>query len=216
MDARGVFALTLALLLHAALLNSVFRPRLQLPPEPPVTAMLWLKLAPPLPKPVWPPTVPIPPLKPAHKTTPAAVAAAAPMPKPSIAVPAPQVAAEAPPARLSIEQIMSKAKRELGKIDKDLRQEHAQSPRAFGASPDTAQRRLEKGFEQAHEAAPNKWYQAAKIEDITPPGDDERKIYRISSALGTYCVRYADKNRKFDHGQANLGEALIGACPHMF
>jgi hypothetical protein len=30
-------------------------------------------------------------------------------------------------------------------------------------------------------------------------------------------VRYPDKNRPgFDHGQANLGDPLIGACPHMF
>ena len=182
---RGLFALALALLLHAALLNSVLRQRPRLPPETPATAMLWLKLAPPrprptiAPKPVTPPiVVPVEPVRPRHKAAPAAVAAAAP-PPPSIVVAEP--AAEAPPARMSAEQIISIAKRDLGKIDKELRKEH---PQAFGAAPDSAQQRLQKGFEEAHAMAPNKWYQAAKVEDITPPGDDARKIYRITGALG--------------------------------
>ena len=108
---------------------------------------------------------------------------------------------------------MRVAKQDLGKIDRALRKGGKES---FSASGDSAQKRLEKAFEAAHEAAPNKWYQAAKVEDITPPGDDARKIYKITTALGTYCVKYADKNRTFDHGQANLGEPLTGACPHMF
>ena len=75
--------------------------------------------------------------------------------------------------------------------------------------------KLAKGIEAAHAAAPNRWYQAAKIEDFTPPGDDQRKIYKITTVLGEYCVRYKDKN-KADQGLANAGEPLIGACPHMF
>lgn len=106
------------------------------------------------------------------------------------------------------------AKQDLGKIDRELRSKGGKE--SFSVSGDSAQMRLEKAFEAAHEAAPKKWYQAAKIEDITPPGDDARKIYKITTAFRTYCVRYADKNRTWDHGQANLGEPLIGACPHMF
>lgn len=75
--------------------------------------------------------------------------------------------------------------------------------------------KLAKGIEAAHAAAPNRWYQAARIDDITPPGDDQRKIYQVTTALGTYCIRYKDKN-KADQGLANAGEPLIGACPHMF
>ena len=75
--------------------------------------------------------------------------------------------------------------------------------------------KLAKGIEAAHAAAPNRWYQAARIEDVTPPGDDQRKIYKITTALGEYCVRYKDKN-KADQGLANAGAPLIGACPHMF
>ena len=75
--------------------------------------------------------------------------------------------------------------------------------------------KLAKGIEEAHAAAPNKWYQAAKIEDITPPGDDQRKIYKVTGVLGEWCLRYKDKN-KADQGLANAGEPLYGACPHAF
>jgi hypothetical protein len=124
---------------------------------------------------------------------------------------------------ISAAQILRTAKRDIGKIDSELRKEKAgtalhaaaDSVALSAAVPDSAMQRLQKGIEEAHQAAPNKWYQAAKIEDITPPGDDARKIYRITGVLGTYCVRYADKNRA-DQGKANAGEPLIGACPHMF
>jgi hypothetical protein len=135
-----------------------------------------------------------------------------------IAAAAPQELAETPAAPLSAAWILNVAKHDLGKIDRDLRKEQpATAPRAAlsGAAPDHAMQRLQKGIEEAHRAAPNKWYQAAKVEDITPPGDDARKIYRITGVPGTYCVRYADKNRA-DQGKANVGEPLIGACPYMF
>lgn len=148
--------------------------------------MLWLKIAPPLRKPA-----------PAPKVAPVIAVEAAP----------------APPAQVSAEDIMRIAKQDLGKIARELRKDGKES---FSAAGDSAQGRLARGFEAAHDAAPNKWYQAARVEDITPPGDDARKIYKITTALGTYCVRYADKNRTLDHGQANLGQALTGACPHAF
>jgi hypothetical protein len=185
----------LALLLHAALLNGVLRhPAPATADAAPGRTMLWLKIVPP---PTKPAPAPIPPERPtrgANKAMPAA-----PIP--------------APPAHVSAEDIMRIAKQDLGKIDRELRKDGKAS---FGTSGDSAQKRLARGFEAAHDAAPNKWYQAARVEDITPPGDDARKIYKITTALGTYCMRYADKNRTFDHGQANLGEPLMGACPHMF
>lgn len=135
--------------------------------------------------------------------------------------------------RTSIGEIMRIARQDSGKIDKALREEEKAKEKetakekekgkvdegangSFSASGDSAQTRLEKGIEAAHAAAPNKWYQAAKIEDFTPPGDDARKIYKVTTAFGTYCVRYKDKNRAPNQGAANLGEPLIGACPHMF
>jgi hypothetical protein len=212
--ARSWFALALALLVHAALLFGALRPALK-PPQGPVRATLWVNVAPPLRKPVTPPLVQaptqprVPTPRQRARDMPAAPALAA--PTPAVAVREQEAPVPAAPPAISVEQMMSIAKRDLGKIDKDLRKENRQQ---FSAPVDSRQLRLERGIEQAHEAAPNKWYQAAKVEDITPPGDDARKIYRITSALGTYCVRYPDKNRA-DQGKANAGEPLIGACPHM-
>lgn len=127
----------------------------------------------------------------------------------------------------SATQLLDLAKREAGKADKSLREEDKEQHKddkvdkdakregTFGMAGESQKEKVARLFEEAHAAAPNKWYQAAKVEDITPPGDDARKIYKITGALGTYCVRYADKNRG-DQGKANLGEPLIGACPHMF
>jgi hypothetical protein len=128
--------------------------------------------------------------------------------------------AAAPAPHLTVDQMISMVKKDLSKADeeqrKDVQEKPKERPQTFGTTVGTKQQRLAKGIERAHQMAPNKWYQAAKVEDITPPGDDARKVYQITSPLGTYCVRYADKNRTWDHGQANLGEPLIGACPHMF
>jgi hypothetical protein len=207
---RSLVALALALLLHALLLFGVFRHSTKPAVETPAPAMLWLKIAPTPPrKPAEPPV--------AAARPPAAKPRAAPtITAPPMVVQEPAPAAEAPPVAPSVETILSIAKRDLGKIDRDLRNEFREHPR-LSASVETALQKLARGIDQAHQAAPNKWYQAAKVEDITPPGDDGRKIYRITTVLGTYCVRYKDKSRPgVDHGQANLGEALIGACPHMF
>lgn len=177
--------------------------------------MLWLKIA-----------APAQPRKPAAlPPMPVALAqprAATPRPQvrptvPAVHQPAPvaETPAVAPAAAPGADTILSMAKRDLGKIDQELRKEF--KPARLSASVESTMQRLARGIDEAHQAAPNKWYQAAGVEDITPPGDDARKIYRITTALGTYCVRYKDKNRPgADHGQANLGEALVGACPHMF
>jgi hypothetical protein len=128
--------------------------------------------------------------------------------------------APAPPPRLTADQMISMVKKDLSQADEEQRKADQDKPKeraqTFGAAVETKQQRLAKGMAKAFDNAPNKWYQAAKIEDVTPPGADARKVYKITTALGTYCVRYADKNRAWDHGQANLGEPLIGACPHEF
>lgn len=130
----------------------------------------------------------------------------------------PALAAEPAPAQVSAAQILSIAKRDVGKIDREFRQEAGVAKTEPVLSADGPLQRFARGVEQAHDAAPRKWYQAAEIEDITPPGDDARKVYRITSVLaGTYCVRYRDKSKATNQtGAANMGDPLIGVCPHMF
>jgi hypothetical protein len=205
-----------AVLLHAVLLNSLLGSPRQLPLDTPRSTTVWMNIAPPVPKLTLPPPPPT-----IEKPRPAKVALAAAAPAPArepakASIPREvEPMAEAAPAPTSAAQIMLDAKRDLGKIDRELRKEGGKG--VLSLSGDTRQQRLSRGIEQAHDMAPNKWYQAAKIEDITPPGDDARKVYKITTALGSYCVRYLDKNRIGNQtGAANLGEPRIGVCPTMF
>jgi hypothetical protein len=218
---RKWFALAVAVLLHALFLNSLLRqqPRQARPDTTPST-MLWMNIVPALPKPRL-----LPPRPPKiAKERPASVQSApapirAPAPATALIAPAADPFADTAPAPISAEQVMTFAKRDLARIDRQLRGEDGKpgGKTAFSLSGDSRQQRLAKGFEQAHDMAPNKWYQAAKIEDITPPGDDARKIYRITGALGSYCMHYPDKNRiGAQTGAANFGEPKLGKCPTMF
>ncbi|QNA89732.1 hypothetical protein G4G28_16880 [Massilia sp. Dwa41.01b] len=76
----------------------------------------------------------------------------------------------------------------MGDIDRDLRSERPR--RGIEAPIETKQMKLERGIARAAELAPNRWYQAAKTEEILDPGGYGRKRYRVVGAAGTYCVTY--------------------------
>lgn len=84
--------------------------------------------------------------------------------------------------------MLQQARRDVGKIDKDLKKEY---PERFIKAPiDTATRRLVKGIALAHEMAPPKWYQPAKIQELIDPAGVGRKRYRVITSGGTYCLTY--------------------------
>lgn len=119
----------------------------------------------------------------------APVRAAAPAPPQPIVAPAQapaESAAEAPGK--SGYDILQQARRDLGKISKDLGKEFPEQK--IKAPRNTAQTRLEKGIALANELAPPKWYEAPKIKEIVDPGSYGRRRYRITTALGTYCMTY--------------------------
>jgi hypothetical protein len=222
-SSRQIAGLIVALLWHAVLLRAL----LQAPARHPQLAeetlsgkpISWLRMTPPAP----PPAIrqqlaqkPRPPEKDIVKKSVPEFAIAAAVPASASITDAPALPGSAPP-QVSAEEMLRLAKLDLAKIDRELRKEGAGGPagRISGGVESQAQR-LARGFDEAHAAAPQKWYQAARVEDITPPGDDARKIYRITTALGTYCVRYPDKNKMPQTGAANFGAPLVGACPHMF
>jgi hypothetical protein len=101
--------------------------------------------------------------------------------------PAPAEAAPAQPARPSVDEIMRMAKRDIGKIDKDLRKEFPQ--RGERAPLDTPQARLEKGIAAAHAAVRPKFYEAARMEEISSPGGSGARIYKVTTAVLTYCIK---------------------------
>jgi hypothetical protein len=88
----------------------------------------------------------------------------------------------------SAADLLERAKAAAGGIDSALRKENPR--RGIEAPVVTAQMKLQRGIARAAEMAPNKWYQAPKTEEIIDPGGYGRRRYRVTTALGTYCVTY--------------------------
>ncbi|PKB21394.1 hypothetical protein [Janthinobacterium sp. 64] len=187
-------------------------------------ARVWLQLAPPL-----PPTrrliVPAKP-DPAPARAPALPSSAASVSPPKEAtapeqdqpqddaLPAEPAPAAPKAAPLTLAQ---RALQAAGAIDRQLRAEH---PQEFVAPPETAHTRLAKGFAQAHAAVKPKWFEAARIELWSAPNDPKR-IYRVITATGEYCIYLPDKgnmtlNLSARSGYAGFGEGTAAPCPIRF
>ena len=113
--------------------------------------------------------------------------------------------------------LAQRALQTAGAIDRQLRAEH---PQEFVAPPDTAQTRLAKGFAEAHAAVKPKWFEAARIELWSAPNDPKR-IYRVITATGEYCIYLPDKgnmtlNLSARSGYAGFGEGTAAPCPIRF
>lgn len=91
-----------------------------------------------------------------------------------------------PPAPAA--DLLARAKASVGGIDRTLRQENPQ--RGIQAPIVTPAMKLERGIARAAELAPNRWYEAPKTEEILDPGGYGRRRYRVTTALGTYCLTY--------------------------
>jgi len=203
---RRAPGLLLIVLLHAGLAYVVLQshPRLaadeHLPQGP---AIAWLRYTAPAP----PRPVALPSAKPAAERTPRRTIPAPvsrPLPPPA-AEPAPAPATPeaitAPPAP-SAADILAQAKRDVGKIDKDLRKEFPQ--RGEQKREDTSFKRMQQGFAEAYAAVPPKWYEASKIEEVGANEAKGSRTYKITSALGTLCVTTR---------AGKQGETMIGNCP---
>lgn len=173
----------------------------------------------------------LPAAQPPASTAPAAATATATAAnKPAPSVEPKQAAPSAPPADPLADPLASKeaaspargdilqqALKAVGAIDRQLRLEH---PQQFTAPPDSPRARLIKGLAAAHAAVGPKWYEAARAELISAPNDPKR-VYRITSALGEYCLYYPDKgsisaNASTKGGAADFGQPTISTCPIPF
>lgn len=129
------------------------------------------------------------------------------------------LAAEPAPAAPTQETLplAQRALQAAGAVDRQLRAEH---PQEFTAPPDTPQTRLAKGFAEAHAAVKPKWFEAARIELWSAPNDPKR-IYRVITATGEYCIYMPDKgsmslNLSARSGYAGFGEGRAAPCPIRF
>jgi len=170
-------------------------------PRAPRDAIQWLL---PVPK-VAAPRVAAP--APRIKTQPAAprkfspiaepVSAAPIAPSESTPAPAPydpfaQTQAAPPPGT---DGILAQARLDAGKIDKELRKTFPIAEPL--PPPDSKQARLQRGFDAAHEAVPPKWYQGARMVELsTPDGENKTRTYKIITALLTYCINIHPDGRK--------------------
>ncbi|WP_338681005.1 hypothetical protein OPV09_07405 [Janthinobacterium sp. TB1-E2] len=173
-----------------------------LPQGPAITWLRYTAPAPPKPVPA-----PLPGPKPAAARVPRLpmpVPVSRPLPAPAIEQPPTPVTPEAitlvPPP--SAADILAQAKRDVGKIDKDLRKEFPQ--RGGEKFDDTGYKRMQQGFAEAYAAVPPKWYEASKIEEIGANEARGSRTYKITSALGSLCVTTR---------AGKQGETMIGMCP---
>ena len=206
---RRAPGMLLIVLLHAGLAYVIVqsRPRLasdeNLPQGP---AISWLRHTLPAP----PKPLPLPSIKPAAvrvprlPSLPILAPVSRPLPTASVAqAPAPVTpeAITVTPAP-SAADILAQAKRDVGKIDRDLRKEFPQ--RGEQKLDDTGFKRMQQGFAEAYAAVPPKWYEASKIEEVGANAAKGSRTYKITSALGTLCVTTR---------AGKQGETMIGNCP---
>ncbi len=182
---RRLAGVAITLVLHLALLLAWQHTRQAPKPVADPDRIEWVTIAPP--RPVKPAPEPKPQARAA--AAPALRAAAAPSapPRPVAAAAEPMAppAAETPVAR-SADDILQQARKDLGKIGKELGKEFP-GPR-IKAPQDSPQMRMARGMEEANELAPPKWYEGPKVKEIIDPGGYGRKRYRVITANGTYCI----------------------------
>lgn len=207
---RRTPGLLLIVVLHAGFAYLVLqsRPRAvtdeNLPQGPSITWLRHTRPAPPKPVPV-----PLPSAKPAAARPPRLpVPVSAPISRPLPPPAAEPVQAPTTPEAVTLvtapgaADILAQAKRDVGKIDKELRKEFPQ--RGGEKFEDTGFKRMQQGFAEAYAAVPPKWYEASRIEEVGANEARGSRTYKITSALGTLCVTTrAGKN----------GETMIGNCP---
>ncbi|MGJ7914255.1 hypothetical protein ACI48D_02080 [Massilia sp. LXY-6] len=188
--------------------------------------ILWIPL--PAPRPVLRDRAPAPPRKqaaaqPAQRhpagihvlpPTPQAEPRRAPTPAPAdsaASVPAAAAAAssQSAPAKPNAGQILERARRDIGGIDKALRKEN----RPYIAAPlDSPQMRLRRGIEHAAEMAPNAWYQAPKTEELVNNTGDGARRGRVITGNGSYCVTERSPATSIDMIEKH-GKLRITNCP---
>lgn len=113
--------------------------------------------------------------------------------------------------------LLAQALKSAGAIDRQLRAEH---PQEFTAPVETSQSRLAKGMAEARAAVKPGWFEPARMELFSAPNDPKR-IYKVITAAGEYCVYYADKGSMSENlsarsGHASFGEARVAPCPIRF
>ena len=206
---RRAPGMLLIVLLHAGLAYVIVQSRPRLASDenqPQGPAISWLRHTLPAP----PKPLPLPSIKPAAARVPRlpSLPILAPVSRPLPAPTGEQAPAPTAPEAITLvpppsaADILAQAKRDVGKIDRELRKEFPQ--RGEQKLDDTGFKRMQQGFAEAYAAVPPKWYEASKIEEVGANAARGSRTYKITNALGTFCVTT---------GAGKNGETMIGNCP---
>lgn len=101
------------------------------------------------------------------------------------------------PLPISADEIMRLAKREIAGMARELNKDLAGRDKVFSSE---LQDRLDRRFAEAHAAARPEWYQAAKVEEVTRASNGGARVYRITTALGAFCVTYPKNGSRPTYG----------------
>lgn len=113
-----------------------------------------------------------------------------------------------PLAALPADDLVEKAKRDVGRIDRELRKDYPQLPQV---PPDSVQSRLASGIAAAGKRS---WLSAATTEEMLSPNRTGRRMYRINTPAGSYCVRYESDSAAAGVDTIQHGvQQIIGNCP---
>jgi hypothetical protein len=232
---RRFAGLALTVLVHAALVLC-WQVARRLPPSEPQadpvrTTIQWIQLQPrqaeaskaatparpeivpaqpkkPLRAPAAPITLPAAPAtvaNPPATAAPSAPAASAATPAAEAAPPATVGATTPPTAR----QILERARRDAGSVDRALRKEN--NP-YITAPLDSPQIRMRKGMEQANELAPNRLWEAPKVQELVNNTGDGARRTRVITGGGTYCLTERAPTTSIDMIEKH-GKLRITSCP---
>jgi pyruvate/2-oxoglutarate dehydrogenase complex dihydrolipoamide acyltransferase (E2) component len=135
-------------------------------------------------------------------------------PSADTATPAPAASAEAPAAAApaaspSARQILERARRDIGGIDKALRKEN--NP-YIGAPLDSPQMRLRRGMEQAAAMAKPGLFEAPKVEELVNNTGDGARRSRVITGDRTYCLTERASNTDVEMIEHH-GKLRITNCP---
>lgn len=113
------------------------------------------------------------------------------------------------PAKPSTEEILRQAKRDIGRIDKGLRKEN----NPYIAAPlDSPQIRMRRKMEEAAALAPNRLWEAPKIEELVNNSGDGARRSRVITGNGTYCITERSPTTNVEMIEHH-GKLRITNCP---
>lgn len=116
---------------------------------------------------------------------------------------------ESAPPQPTAAQILERAKRDIGGIAKALRKEN----KPYIAAPlDSPQIRMRRGMEQAAAMAPNRIWEAPKVEELVNNTGDGARRSRVITGNGTYCVTERATNTNVEMIEMH-GKLRITNCP---